>query len=320
MRSEWEWLRFALAVLLGAAAITGAVVLLNGGPEPAPPPVTGGPAAPGIPGSPALPGVVAVKIDNVPPARPQTGIGAADTVYVEPVEGGFTRLMAIYDGELPDTVGPVRSARLTDVDILAQYGNPVLAYSGAAPETLPALRAAPLTGAAPEDTGGAYYRDPARRAPHDLFVRPADLPGPGPGAPPREDGPAPDGGTRADRHDVAYPAASFTLRWSPEAARWLVEMDGEPVVSTDSGPVAPATVVEQRVTTAPGAAPDDAAGNASPVAVTIGGGDAVVLRDGLRFDGTWSRPDPGSPTVFRDANGSVVPFAEGPVWVLLVPA
>lgn len=55
--------------------------------------------------------VLAVKIDNTSGARPRVGLTAADVVYVELVEGGLTRLLAIYASQLPAHVGPVRSAR-----------------------------------------------------------------------------------------------------------------------------------------------------------------------------------------------------------------
>lgn len=60
-------------------------------------------------------------------------------------------------------------------------------------------------------------------------------------------------------------------------------------------------------------------GGISPVARTVGEGDAVVLRDGQRFTGRWARPTAQSPTTFHTAAGEDLPLARGPVWVLLVP-
>jgi hypothetical protein len=64
---------------------------------------------------------------------------------------------------------------------------------------------------------------------------------------------------------------------------------------------------------------EDAHGTVSPVAVTVGTGAAEVLRDGQTFPGTWTRPDPASPTRFHTASGADLPLADGPVWVLLTP-
>jgi hypothetical protein len=266
--------------------------------------------------------VLAVKIDNVPAALPQTGLGAADVVYVEPVEGGLTRLVAVFSGELPEEVGPVRSARRTDLDLLAQYGKPVLAYSGAAPELVPALRSAGLVNASPDETGAAFHRDRDRRAPHNLYVRPAELPGgaAGPAEAPLLFGAVPEGGTPTTGHDVAFSAARFGFTWSAPDGRWRVAMNGSPMTSTESGPLTAATVVVQRVVVTTGESGEDAAGSASPVAQTVGSGQSDVLRDGRVFDGTWSRPAPDAPTRFLTTAGAELPLASGPVWVLLVPA
>lgn len=74
--------------------------------------------------------VLAVKIDNVRAARPQTGLDAADVVYAEQVEGGLSRLMAVYASKFPKVIGPVRSARESDLELLRQFDEPTLAFSG----------------------------------------------------------------------------------------------------------------------------------------------------------------------------------------------
>jgi hypothetical protein len=275
------------------------------------------------PAAPKTAPVIAVKIDNVADARPQTGIGSAAVVYVEPVEGGLTRLVAIYpESKPPAVVGPVRSARRTDIELLAQWGTPVLAYSGAAPELLPALHAAHLVNASPAEAAGAYQRDPDRAAPHNLFVRPSELPGgaKAPAQPPLRYGAAPAGGTRTIGKDVAFTAARYAFTWSAGQRRWLVSLDGTPLVTTDSGRVTAATVVVQHVALDTSEPIEDAHGTVSPVAVTVGTGAAEVLRDGKDFTGTWTRPDPASPTRFHTTSGADLPLADGPVWVLLTPA
>lgn len=264
--------------------------------------------------------VLAVKIDNVRGARPQTGYGVADVVYVEPVEGGLTRLVAVFSSRLPEVVGPVRSARKTDIGLLAQYGHPTLAYSGAAPELVPKLRRAPLNLATEKSNPGAFFRDTGRPSPHNLYVRPAKLPiGNGPG--PRhvlEYGPAPAGGVPRREYTVDYHAASYRFAWSPGRGRWLVSMDGAPLELTGSGQANAPTVVIQRVAVH-GTGVRDAAGAASPEARTVGSGKATVLRDGKAFHGRWSRPKPGEGTTFVTGDGKPLPMAKGPVWIVLVP-
>ncbi|MFI7680457.1 DUF3048 domain-containing protein [Actinophytocola sp. NPDC049390] len=321
-RRTREWLWWEIAAVLAVVAVVAAVLVVvtrGGGTTPAAPPTSGSATKSTTALTrPAL----AVKIDNVPAALPQTGLGAASVVYVEPVEGGLTRLVAVYTGTLPSVIGPVRSARRTDIELLGQYGKPILAYSGAAPELLPALHAAELVNATPAQTAGAYYRDGDRPAPHNLYVRPADLPGSaeGPAVAALRFGPAPAGGVPAVTDDVRYRATEFGFTWSAPTARWFVSMNRVPLTSTDSGRVTASTVVFQGVGITTNEPIEDAHGTVSPVAHTVGSGPAIVLRDGHRHTGTWSRPTAQSPTVFHTADGQDLPLAPGPVWVMLTPA
>lgn len=325
-----QWLVWEITAALAVIAIVAAVLVVvnqdGGTTAPAAPPSTSRstaaptttPARPVPLTSPAL----AVKIDNVPAARPQTGLGSAEVVYVEPVEGGLTRLVAIYTNTPPAVVGPVRSARFTDVELLAQYGKPVLAYSGAAPELLPTLHTANLVNASPAQAASAYYRDRDRHAPHNLYMRSARLPdsAQGPAVAPLRFGPAPVTGTPTASHRIQYRAATFDFSWSEVGQRWLVSMNGTPLMSTDTGRVRAATIVRQQVEVTTSESVEDAHGTVSPVARTVGSGQATVLRDGQRFTGTWSRPTAQSPTTFHTADGQELPLAPGPVWVLLTPA
>jgi len=264
---------------------------------------------------------LAVKIDNIDAARPATGLGSAEAIYVEQVEGGLTRIIAVFGPQRPAVIGPVRSARTTDLDLLAQYGRPTFAYSGSAPALVPALRSASVVNASPTDVPGAYFRDPGRAAPHNLYVRPALLPtGVAPAADVLSFGAAPAGGTPATDQRVTYPAASYEFRWSPAVHRWLVLMDGTPFRSTDAGQLGAATVVVQHVQSYVDPVAERAGDvRATPVYRTVGSGTATVLRDGMFYSATWSRPQPATPTRFTvAASGLTLPFAAGPVWVLLV--
>ncbi|MPY80189.1 MAG: DUF3048 domain-containing protein [Actinophytocola sp.] len=263
--------------------------------------------------------VLAVKIDNVAAPRPQTGLGAAETIYVTPVEGGLTRLLAIYSGELPDAIGPVRSARASDIELLAQYGYPTFAYSGAAPEVLAELADAPLVPASPSRSEG-YYREAERKTPHNLYVDPAALPSPD--APPAQrviqHGDAPAGGIVTASHTTKYGSATFDFTWLAREG-WLISMDGTPVTTTEGGKLSAVTVVEQHVDVTSEQGPADALGNRAPTYRTVGTGDATVLRNGRQFDTQWSRPSPDAPTRFTTTGGTPVPMGDGQIWILLVP-
>ncbi|MGY5049497.1 DUF3048 domain-containing protein [Streptomyces sp. 900105755] len=273
---------------------------------------------------PATGSVLAVKIDNVAAARPQTGLDSADVVYVEQVEGGLSRLMAVYATRLPEVIGPVRSARESDLELLRQFTRPTLAFSGAQKKLLPLIGRAPLRPKSPAEASGAYYRGSGRPAPHNLYLRPARvMPD---GAPGRaalttgfRHGAAPAGGTVTASRTVRYPAARFTFTWSGDRSRWLVSMDGTPVRTTAGDRPAPATVVVQHVRVRPSEY-HDVLGNNTPFTETVGSGRAEVLRDGRSFEATWSRPEADGGTTFTTADGSPVNFADGQVWVVFLKA
>lgn len=329
-----------LSTLLEVAALATACVVLvivlprnvprSAAPAPAVPPPPSSARSGPAPDS-TQPPTLVVKIDNAPAARPQTGIGAADVVYVEPVEGGLTRLAAVYTESLPPVVGPVRSARESDVDLLSAYGRPTLAYSGVAPVLQRLLAGAPLVRATARDVPGAYFRDGSRPTPHNLYLRPSQCPQcriEGAGRPGRNAagtpavhrfGPAPAGGTRVRAEQVGYRLASFDVSWLPGAHRWLVSLDGAPVTDAGSGRLEVGTVVVQQVAVHGGLDVVDASGSRSPVVDSVGSGSAFVLRDGKRFDVRWSRPSARQRTTFTTAAGQEVPMAPGPVWIFLVP-
>jgi hypothetical protein len=123
--------------------------------------------------------VIAVKIDNIVDARPPDNLTSADIVYLLPVEGGLSRIFAVYSSRIPKVIGPVRSARQDDLALLRQFGRPGFAYSGAAPHLLPFIGRARVVNL--YDTP-AYFRDDHRVAPHNLYadgrVLRAEAPGP----------------------------------------------------------------------------------------------------------------------------------------------
>ncbi|HVE96045.1 MAG TPA: DUF3048 domain-containing protein [Pseudonocardiaceae bacterium] len=264
--------------------------------------------------------VLTVKIDNARRARPQTGLTLADVVYVEPVEGGISRLLAVYQSQFPPVVGPVRSTRLTDLQLLANFGRPALAFSGAAAEVGALVAQAPVVDVSADEQPGSYRRDRKRRMPHNLYADANRLRQGG--APPRDIGfrfgPTPPGGRPMPEINVRYRATDIGVQWMPAEARWVISMDSAPLTSASGPRPGAATVVLQRV-----ALRDtpirDASGSPSPFAATVGAGSVVVLRDGLAFDGNWSRPTPEAITTFTLPDGSPLTFTSGPVWVVLVP-
>ena len=173
--------------------------------------------------------VLVAKIDNIVYARPQTGLQSADIVYVLPVEGGLSRFEAVFSSHVPTVIGPVRSAREDDLELLKQFGRPAFAFSGAAPHLLPFIERARIVDLYAGIVGG-YYRDDNRIAPYNLFANTKTLLSEARGASKARDigfrfGPAPAGGRAATSYSVSYPAAAYTFRWSAKAQA-VARVDG----------------------------------------------------------------------------------------------
>jgi hypothetical protein len=320
---RWPRRNVMIAVTAVVAAVGLAVSLVfvlrpGPGPGPSPRPVPRALVSP-FTGEPvtALGPVLAVKIDNLAPARPQTGLAGADIVYVIPVEGGLSRLLAVFSSHVPPVVGPVRSAREDDLELLRQFGRPAFAYSGAQPQLLPVVEKARTVDLYDGRVGG-YFRDPRRVAPHNLYARTAQLIAEARGASTAHDigfrfGPWPVGGRSLASFSVSYPAASFTFRWSATDGRWLVWMDGRA-----AGGLGAATVVIQYTTVRTSRFLE--AGARPPYAQSTGAGTGLVLRDGRSYAIRWSRPAADGGTTFTTSSGQPMTFARGPVWVVLAAA
>lgn len=266
--------------------------------------------------------VLAVKIDNVAQARPPTGLSDADIVYAIPVEGGLSRLMAVISSHVPRVIGPVRSSREDDLELLRQFGRPAFAYSGATSTLLPVIEHA-RTADLYAGRAGGYFRSSSREMPHNLYANTRQLLAEARGASVARDigfrfGPAPAGGRPASARSVSYPAASFGFRWSASRTRWLVWMDGSPARTTEGGQLGAATVVIQYTTIRTSRYLEQ--GVRPPYAQTTGSGSAVVLRDGKAFTARWSRPQADGGTTFTTPSGQPMTFAQGPVWIVLAYA
>ena len=262
-----------------------------------------------------------VKIDNVPRARPQAGVNDADVVFVELVEGGSTRLAAVFHSENPGTIGPVRSMRTTDVKLLQMLRSPLFANSGGNQRTTEIVNASPLvnighaTGA-----GGAYFRNNSRPAPHNLFTSSNALRNAGgsAGGSPvdlfqiRRPGTAlPNASQAASSATVRYDSTTVSYSWT--GSGWARTQDGAAFRDTAGARVAPETVIVQF--TRYGVSPADAN---SPEAIATGTGEAWIFTEGRLIRGTWSKPQARNVTVYRDANGAEIELLPGRVWICLL--
>ena len=270
--------------------------------------------------------VLVVKIDDTTQAHPQVGLEDADIVYIEQVEGGLTRLAAMFSSTIPQRIGPVRSARISDIDILSQFGRVAFAYSGAQRKLLPVIAAANLQDlGAQRQSSTIYTTDPNRIPPYAMILR-ADLlmekiveknyaidSAKSVGF---EFGELPEGGVPTETAVMHWPAARYSATWSDDQARWLLSHNTS-VNYAESGVVlGPTTLVIQLVSITPSEYKDKV-GGVTPFSQTVGTGKAYVLRDGQRFATTWSRASSESGTTFTLPDGSVMQFDPGQIWIAL---
>jgi hypothetical protein len=257
------------------------------------------------------------KIDNVEQARPPTGLKKADIIYLLPVEGGLSRIMAVFSSHFPPVIGPVRSVRQEDIKLLRQFGRPALAYSGAQPHLLPVIEHARIVDLYAGIVGG-YFRGADRIAPYNLYASTRQLLHEAKGASKARDigfrfGPAPPGGTPMKVYRMSYPAASFKFTWAATQHRWKVWMDGRLAYAAGGGILGGRTVVVQYVRVSTSVFRE--LGIRPPYANTVGHGTAVVLRDGRAYHVRWSRPRADGGTTFTLPDGHRMLFARGQVWI-----
>lgn len=319
------------------------VTVTQAAPEPEPEPepkdtgptsmLTGAAVSHDVLGRPA----VIVKVENSPQARPQSGLELADIVYEEVVEGGVTRFFSVFQTHLPDSVGPVRSARPVDIDLMGTYGNALFAYSGARSEVqqmLAATRATRITEGFP-----GFVRDRQRRAPHNLYLNVAaalEAASDRPLAPPPDlgwqfDETVPSGAVTCPPVGVATttpcldPGAAITIRmarggyvtdWEYDAANGVYRraQNGDVFPVTGQGRIGAANVVvlaTRHYVGVSGYPETDGTTSLAP---------AIILRDGRRYEATWRKPVANEPLELLDLAGGAFRLKPGPTWIHLPPA
>jgi Protein of unknown function (DUF3048) N-terminal domain/Protein of unknown function (DUF3048) C-terminal domain len=271
---------------------------------------------------------LAVKVENTREARPQAALDQADVVYEEEVEGNITRFVAIFNSTAPETIGPVRSVRLQDPDIVWPIHG-IFAYSGGAADPVAAINAAPVhavdNNAAVANGAAAMERDapgqPPRQSPHNLYGHGPQLfalggdPKPPPplfaystpGVPPPPDA---DLGTPVISTRIGFQGEfDASYNWDAATGTWKRFQHGEPHLVVGGDQVAPTNVVVQFTQY-------DGVSNGQ----TIGEGDAWIFTDGRVRKGRWIRPDREQPAHYFDANGLPILLRPGRTWVELLPA
>lgn len=270
--------------------------------------------------------VLVVKLDDTKFAHPQVGLRQADVVYIEQVEGGLTRLAAVFSSTIPEVIGPIRSARISDIELMAQYGKVAFAYSGAQSKLMPVINAANIHDSGAMKYGPTYYlNDAARVAPYAMMLKSRAL-----FNKVNQDrgdiaisksmgwsfGKAPEGMRTFDSVHIAWPASSYDAQWSPEESRWLLSHSGTPNFDDTGYQLGPKTLLIQMVSITDSIYKDKV-GGVTPFTSTVGSGRCYLLRDGAMAECLWERKDELGGTRFTDLAGNEVTFDKGQIWFAL---
>jgi len=263
---------------------------------------------------------LAAKIDNHPAARPQVGLSQADLVYEELVEGGLTRYVAVWHSAVPAEVGPIRSIRPMDPEIVAPLGG-IIAYSGGRPPFVAMMQATEVHNAI---HGGAddrfMFRTRDRRAPHNVLLRApeivaeyTELAPPAPQFTYAAQPTAPAAGVSAAGIDADFSRESTRQwRWDAASGTYLRSQRGAADADASGARIAATNVVTLHVQI------DWSYGDV-PRTVVVGSGEAWVSTGGSVVTATWQKDAQASRIVLLDGAGQEVALAPGNTWIELVP-
>ncbi len=332
--------RDALAILGGAALLAACSKKSKPQPAAAPPtstgaaPTTAPPPPPtfpltGLPLDPARAGRPAItfKIDNAPPARPQSGMDLADLVIEEVVEGGVVRFAVVFNSNDAGLVGPVRSVRAEDALLVTPLRG-YFVYSGGNDIFNAIIQKAPV-GLITEDTRPVLlHRRRERSSPYNLYTSTGEIyrnPVKRNEVPPpffsyRPTGQPLGGGAAPARELTATLGERTTIGWSYDDAsrRWLRTTNGTPHVMEAGARLSFPNVLLQ-FCRYHNTVVRDASGTISPEAEVVGDGEVWVLSGPALAKGRWSKADAGSVTRYVDGSGQPLLLQPGPTWVSLAP-
>ncbi len=302
-----------------------------------------------------------VKVSNAPAlVRPQAGLSQADIVFEHYVEGGLTRISAVFYSQSPERVGSIRSARLIDHELVPMFDG-MLAFSGGSlgvekyifgseyvnnfyagidgiEDVFPGAPQPPSEYADRAYKGVLYgnpyfWREEEILVPHNMFVNPAALwelsARQGHNVRPRLVGLAfadeapPDETRPAERIDVRYRATRVV--WTYDAAQGVYARQADGMPHGDSNGEAVITAANVIILHAEHSDTlvVESMNNGQPVWSTQiavwGSNDAVLFRDGRRYDGVWVRTERENIFAFYTASGEVLPLKPGNTWVQVMP-
>jgi hypothetical protein len=278
---------------------------------------------------------IVAKISNAPPlVRPQDGVGLADMVFEHYAEGGLTRFSAVFYSHLPDRVGSIRSARLIDNEVVPMYGG-LLIYSGASNGVNQIIDSSDFAGRTYMGIRYGfphYYRDESIAAPHNMFSNAAAISQlateAGINERPMLNGmafhpdPPPNPVSDANLIDIRYIATRVQWQWDAENGVYRRISDGQPHydATTEQQVTADNVVVifsEHHFTDIIESEWQGSVSYSLEMKLWFEG-DALLFRDGKRYDVRWWRPTREDMIRLLTVDGDYMYFKPGNTWYQVV--
>jgi len=269
--------------------------------------------------------VLAIKIENDPSVRPQYGLDMADIVFEELVEGGMTRFISVYQSEIPDEAGPVRSGRHVDASIVSTFAD-YFVFSGAARPTLNFF-AEKIPGSVVSFNEGApgMHRTDYHPKPHNLFIYPRDVIDSGKAEVSKTDGffvkPTTQtslAGTAINKIAVMFSKASKpNWTWDDASKLWLRDDGKKPHMAISGKQLSATSLVVIRATETD-AGYKGSTGGYVPRTVVTGSGSGYLIIGDTMTEITWTKADDVSQMKLTDAAGNTLHPAPGKTWVEIV--
>ena len=265
---------------------------------------------------------VACKIDNVGTETLKANINRTDMVFVEMVEGGLTRLVAVWHSDLPTAVGPVRSIRPMDPDIISPLGG-IVCYSGGQLKFVTMMRNTNVFNASEtsEQENGTFTRAKDREAPKNVLVDVSKLASAHPDlTPPAAQFEFTAITEQASAVAAGEPVANFSVHYPSALSHWIYNgtnfarsQDGVAHKDSESGLQTTATnVVVLNVQI-------DRQYGKVPKTTLVGSGTGWVFSKGMQLAVKWSKASQTAPIVLTDAAGAPIQLVRGNTWVELLP-
>ncbi|MYL50517.1 DUF3048 domain-containing protein [Halobacillus litoralis] len=267
--------------------------------------------------------ILSVMVNNHPKARPQSGLSHADIVYEILAEGQITRFLALFHSDIPDTIGPVRSARPYYFEIADGF-DALYTYHGASAainQKVANSGVDHLDGAMYDNNGWLFERSSERKAPHNSYLltdgveqavssKGYDASGEPEALPFAEEGSL--DGTPVDDVQITYGSrTNVSFTYDDENEQFLRSSDGEPTIDR---------LNEERV------AVDNVwiietdhqiIDNVGRRAIDLtSGGNGYLLQKGKMKEVQWKNVD-GRLLPYKD--GSPLAFTPGKTWVNIIP-